>query len=257
MSLLLHFTDTHLYAEPELHQLKGMNTTESLTKVLDAAWYQQGQPQGVLLGGDLAQDDSLTAYQNLKQMLDARWQEIPLQATVGNHDDARALEQVFGDPAIQEFPGWRVICVSTQHEGRVAGRISASDLVALDQALNCDSHALIVMHHPPVRIGSRWLDEINLTNADAFWRVVDAHDNVRGVLFGHAHQAFHARRHGIKVMGTPSTCLQFKPGSDECEFERIEPGYRWLELYEDGRIESGVERVKVVLPEDLTDTSAY
>jgi len=254
---LLHFTDTHLYAEPQRETLKGFNTTDSLIKVLNAAWHKYRQPAGILLGGDLTQDDSMASYVTLQKLIESRWHGIPVRAIPGNHDVADDLENIFGKIDSLNLPCWRVVCVNSQFPGHVAGRLSAQALIELDQAISCDDHVLIMLHHPPVLLDSPWMDEINLKNADAFWRVLDKHSNVRGVLFGHAHQEFEVQRKAVRVMGSPSTCLQFMPGSEVCEFERVEPGYRWLELHEDGSIQSGIERIEMVLPEDLTDTSAY
>jgi Icc protein len=85
-------------------------------------------------------------------------------------------------------------------------------------------------------MGSRWLDEVGLKNPQEFLSVIDQHTNVRGVLWGHVHQAYDGDRNGVKYMSTPSTCAQFLPGSDHFELDRRPPGYRWLELGADGTI---------------------
>ena len=42
---------------------------------------------------------------------------------------------------------------------------------------------------------------------------------------------------------SPSTCVQFAPGSKSFKVDNQPPGYRWLELHIDGRLETGVSRV--------------
>jgi Icc protein len=89
-------------------------------------------------------------------------------------------------------------------------------------------------------MGSRWLDGIGLANADDFWRVIDAHAHVRGVAWGHVHQAYGGERNGVHLLGTPSTCAQFLPHSDRYAIDKSPPAYRRLNLHDDGRIDSAV-----------------
>jgi Icc protein len=99
---------------------------------------------------------------------------------------------------------------------------------------------LIGVHHPPVRVGSRWLDRLGLQNADELFGAIDRHDQVRGVLSGHVHQACDTRRGPVRVMTTPSTCAQFLPGTERCVMDQRPPGYRWLRLHADGTIQTEV-----------------
>ena len=66
----------------------------------------------------------------------------------------------------------------------------------------------------------------------------------RAVLWGHVHQAFDGMRGGLMLMGTPSTCVQFESGSTKFALDERPPGYRWLHLYPDGRIDTRVEWVE-------------
>jgi Icc protein len=50
--------------------------------------------------------------------------------------------------------------------------------------------------------------------------------------------------HGrVRLMGTPSTCMQFTQNSDEFAVDTRPPAYRWLELEPDGGLETGIEWV--------------
>ena len=64
------------------------------------------------------------------------------------------------------------------------------------------------------------------------------------------HQVFEAERNGVPYMATPSTCIQFKPGSQNFSLDAEPPGFRWLALLPDGTIETGVRRLES-LPEGL------
>jgi Icc protein len=45
-------------------------------------------------------------------------------------------------------------------------------------------------------------------------------------------------------MTTPSTCVQFKPNSKDFALDTVSPGWRTLELFKDGSIETKVERLR-------------
>jgi Icc protein len=62
------------------------------------------------------------------------------------------------------------------------------------------------------------------------------------------HQNFDSERRGVRLLASPSTCIQFQPQSTEFAVDDAAPGYRWLNLYDSGRIDTGVAR--------LTDFSA-
>ena len=87
-------------------------------------------------------------------------------------------------------------------------------------------------------LGSKWLDSVGLSNAREFLDLISSCPAVRGAIFGHAHQAFDDVVNGIHIIGTPSTCRQFKPGSDEFALDDNPPAYRRIKLHGDGSIDS-------------------
>jgi len=76
-------------------------------------------------------------------------------------------------------------------------------------------------------------------------------------LWGHVHQQLQLERDGVLLMSTPSSCIQFAPGSADFKVDDQSPGYRWLDLHADGRIETGVSRVSGVDFEFDLDSSGY
>ncbi|WP_240500248.1 hypothetical protein [Halioglobus japonicus] len=107
------------------------------------------------------------------------------------------------------------------------------------------------MHHQPVAVGSAWIDEQMVADADAFWALTERFAGVRAVLWGHVHQQIDRQRGSVELMASPSTCVQFAPGSDNFKADAQAPGYRWLDLHPDGRIESAVSRLTTSLYVDL------
>jgi Icc protein len=98
-------------------------------------------------------------------------------------------------------------------------------------------NVLVCLHHPPVKMGSRWLDTVGLANADEFLARASASGNVKLALFGHVHQQSDTQHNGITIIGTPSTCRQFAAGSDTFAVDDNPPAYRRVTLYTDGRFE--------------------
>ena len=63
------------------------------------------------------------------------------------------------------------------------------------------------------------------------------------MLWGHIHQEFDDRRKNMRLLATPSTCVQFKPRVQQHERDDKKPGYRWLVLNPDDSFETGVNRL--------------
>ncbi len=129
--------------------------------------------------------------------------------------------------------------------GEVYGRVAEQQLDFIDAALTAhrDRHALVVLHHQAQLTGSQWIDDKGLRDADGLRARLLRHSNLRGVLWGHVHQEYHRRLEQVDWMSTPSTCVQFLPGSVEFAADNEAPGYRRLQLHHDGRIETRVERI--------------
>jgi 3',5'-cyclic-AMP phosphodiesterase len=243
---LIQFTDPHLPGKPGM-RVRGVATEATLARCVAHAARRHANPRAVLLTGDLVHDDA-AGYAAVRAQFGGS--AAPVHCVPGNHDDAslarRALE---GRPFVLDlatrYDGWLVAMLDSSVAGAHHGHLADPTLEALDDALsaNRDAHALIALHHHAVPHGSPWLDELMLDNADALFDVVARHPRVRGIAWGHTHQPLEERRGPIRLMGTPSTCMQFTQNSERFEVDSRPPGYRWLELSDDGGIETGIEWV--------------
>lgn len=92
-------------------------------------------------------------------------------------------------------------------------------------------------------VGVTWLDKLGLTNADELWLTLSQYPQVHTVLFGHVHQEHQGEKNGIHYYSTPSTCIQFKRNAVDFALEKLPPGYRWIDLYPNGDLKTGVYRV--------------
>ncbi|MCI7718628.1 MAG: 3',5'-cyclic-AMP phosphodiesterase, partial [[Pasteurella] aerogenes] len=84
----------------------------------------------------------------------------------------------------------------------------------------------------------------NLRNSHDLAYALSPFNNVKGILYGHIHQEVDGEWNGYKVMATPSTCIQFKPDSNNFALDILQPGWREISLHPDGRISSQVKRIQ-------------
>jgi Icc protein len=244
--LLVQLSDSHLFAHAG-DKLLGMNTHDSLQRVIERVLDEQPKIDLVLASGDISQDGSPDSYQRFRQLLG----QIPAPARwfPGNHDELAVMQAVCAGSdllqPIMDLGNWRIILLDTSIAGAVPGFLAAAQLELLAQALQSAGarHVLVAFHHHPVSIGCRWMEPIGLRNPDELFAVLDACPQARGVLWGHIHQEFDQLRNGVRLLASPSTCVQFAPGSEEFKVDQEAPGYRWLRLHADGQLETGVSRV--------------
>ena len=242
---LLQISDTHLHATKD-SRMRGVNTYDTFRAVLDralsdAAW----PPDAVLVSGDIVQDESRAGYSLFRSEMEALG--VSVLCLPGNHDDPKLMDEILSGPPFQfcgsvRISGWSLILLNTFLTGEDAGGLGDRRLEALSAALHehRSQHVLICMHHQPLNMGSRWLDGVGLRDADQFLRIVDASTNVRGVIWGHVHQASERTRGSIRFLSAPSTCSQFLPSSDFFAIDSRPPGMRWFTLHPDGQLDTRV-----------------
>lgn len=245
MIKLVQITDSHLGVNHG-DTLLSMNPDESLVDVLNLVNNQQEDIDLVLATGDIANDASLSAYQRFYTTV-SDYLLAPFVWVPGNHDDHEMMEAILPDSKHQviDMGKWAILLLDSHVPGETHGNFSQPELNFLTQSLlaNLDKFVLICFHHQPVPIGSQWMDRYIVQNAHSFWEVISPYSNVKGVLWGHVHQEFDEMYNEVKLMSTPSTCIQFAPEQKDFMVENTMPGYRWLELHDDGKIQTGVERV--------------
>ncbi|NIR59708.1 MAG: 3',5'-cyclic-AMP phosphodiesterase [Gammaproteobacteria bacterium] len=245
--MVVQVTDTHLQ-EHTRATLLGVDTDRSLEQVLERLREAHGDADVVLATGDLTQDGSEAAYRRLRASLADLG--APVYCLTGNHDDAPTLNAVLSGgrvscPRSARHGRWQLLLLNSSVRGQEGGWLAPGELDHLERALASypDHHALVCLHHAPVPVGSAWMDAMTVSNAEAFFAVLDRHPQVQAILWGHIHQAFEAERRGVRLLASPSTCFQFKPGSPEFALDDAAPGYRWLRLHADGALETDVVRV--------------
>ncbi|MEM9303837.1 MAG: phosphodiesterase, partial [Pseudomonadota bacterium] len=91
-------------------------------------------------------------------------------------------------------------------------------------------------------------DAMGLEDGAALMNLLEARAAPTVVACGHVHQAITGWGGGVRWLTTPSTCSQARPFADRFVDDDLGPGFRWFELRDDGRWESGVERLPAPAP---------
>ena len=255
---LVQVTDTHLTGDSD-GTLLGMNTERSARQVIDAALASQ-QPDCVLVTGDIAADGQAAAYEQLNGFFNHR---VPTLWLPGNHDDVRAQKGAYRDHLKRRVVGrhWDVLMLETQLAGKVGGYFSSAELEALQRAVADaaagDKSLLIATHHPLRALQSTWLDEQAVSNASAALTIMQALSDRVVVVSGHVHQESDAVVQGVRMLTTPSTCIQFAPQSHDFALDDKQPGYRRIVLQPNGQIETQVIRICDEENRPLSGSSGY
>lgn len=246
---ILQITDTHLFAAKH-ETLLGVNTWESYQAVLDAIQAQQRECDLIVATGDLAQDQTAAAYQHFAEGI-ARF-GAPCVWLPGNHDFQPAMYTALQEAGISSSKrvitgdNWQILLLDSQVFGVPHGELSEFQLDWLEKKLaaNPERHTLLLLHHHPLPSGCSWLDQHSLRNAAELDNVLARFPNVRYLLCGHIHQELDLDWNGRRLLATPSTCVQFKPHCANFTLDTIAPGWRWLDLYPDGSLQTEVCRLQ-------------
>jgi len=244
---VVQITDCHLYASPT-RCLAGLNTLTTLNQILELFKEQFHSADLILATGDLVHDASPIGYTRLRERLLST--NVPVYCLPGNHDISGVMRQYLNQgsvttPEVIRLQNWIIIMLDSTVPGREGGHLSNEQLQILECNLeqNPNCHALVCLHHHPLPIGSAWMDRMALENSASFFHIIDRFPQVRAIICGHIHQDYDNMRNGVRLLGAPSTCIQFTPLLDQFSLDQLPPGLRWLELANDGSISTGIKRL--------------
>lgn len=219
---LVQLSDLHLRAGKD-----GARPAERLRRVVQRVAVLKPRPTAVLLSGDLADEPSDAAYEQVRELLTPLG--LPIHAIPGNHDARDLLRAHFGSDGA---PGTnapvhlavrcgalRLVACDTTHAGTDGGVMGTEELDWLEQTLGEDLHTptLLAMHHPPVHTGIRLMDEIALADTDraALETLLRSHPQVQAITSGHVHTTMTTSFAGRPLLICPSTnsliCLDLRP----------------------------------------------
>ena len=247
---IIQITDPHLFKDTN-GELLGINTQASFSQVLSEIQQQQYDYDLVLATGDLVQDNSDEGYLRFRQEVKALNNKMVFWIP-GNHDFQPKMFEILKEDSVSAKKHillgdkWQILLLDSQVQGVPHGQLEAEELDWLKLKLQeyPERYSLVVLHHHLLSTGSAWLDQHNLRNANELAEVLAPFKNVKALLYGHIHQQVDSEWLGYQVMATPSTCIQFKADSNTFALDVAQPGWREIDLYADGHIETRVKRIQ-------------
>jgi Icc protein len=238
---VVQLSDIHLVESPA-GRVMGVDTDETFHRVLAAVAEEVPEPDLVVATGDLAHDEVRPTYERLGALLREHGHLERTRLVPGNHDTPALLLQVFpagcDDAPVgsacfaQRLGDWTLLGLDSHLPGKIPGKVGPEQLAWLRERLAdaADSPTLLFLHHPPGPIGTPWLDGMAVLDPAALVEVLAAATSLRAVVCGHVHQDTTVSIAGVPLITTPSTCFQFRPGSEKPAFDAQAPGFRVIEL---------------------------
>jgi 3',5'-cyclic-AMP phosphodiesterase len=249
---LLHITDTHIMATPD-ETLLGVKTAYYFNAVMELASSSGVDFDLCLITGDLAQDPEPNSYQYMLARLQKY--NIPCICLPGNHDDFGLMQSILSTELINcrkrtVLGNWQIIQLNSQIINSSDGCLSGAELSFLEKSLkdNPDLFTLVAVHHNCIPCGSSWMDVMMIKNSQELFDIIERYPTVKTIISGHIHQSMDIQIGSVRVLSTPSTCFQFEPKTESFSLDNASPGYRRIDLYQDGVIDTEIVR----LPEKLT-----
>lgn len=244
---IAQITDCHLPADPE-QKYRGATPYKNLKALLKIV--RRMKPDLLLATGDLSEDGSRASYERLERCFKPLG--IPVLPLPGNHDDASLLARIFpGSPvdgiSISAHAAWQIIRLNSCLPGRPEGGLGGGVLAKLEDVLSrsVGQPRLVAVHHQPVIVGSPWIDKYRLFESEAFLQLIDRSPDVKAVVWGHVHRVFESVRNGTVMWGSPSSAINSLPGAKKFTEDPAGPAFRWLELRQDGTLDSEIIRLRV------------
>jgi len=238
---IAQITDLHVTTGHD--PLNQMRNEQRLKQVLRSIHELQPRPVAIIASGDLVDHGEPAEYAELKRILGEC--QIPIFYAVGNHDPNGYIQYVV------DFEDLRMVVCDTLEEGRDRSGFDATRAAWLAETLDArpDIATIVVMHHPPILSGVKWMDPD--PNAPWIGQLADAirgREQVRAVLCGHVHRAFHGLLAGQVVATAPASSIQVTLNLSAVDMERPDgreilvaepPGYV-LVVADQGRVTTHV-----------------
>ncbi len=244
---VLQLTDTHLFAD-EHGTLLGIKTSESFKAVIESIVNQGMHFDFIMVSGDISQDYSPESYQRFAHMVALLKSHVFF--CPGNHDDGPLMYRMFDRLGVDTNKhvicnNWQFVFLNSEVYAMAHGWVQKDELQFLRKCLERypDLNTVVVVHHLPLLVKSRWLDTQTMHNQDEFNSFVSKFPQIKAVVCGHVHQEFDSVINNIRYIATPSTSIQFEPFSHDFALDQKGPGWRYLTLTAQGEIHTEVFRL--------------
>ena len=220
----VHISDSHIgpTADYERHGHKALPCARKMVELINT---MPTRPDFVIHTGDVVTHPHPDSYALAAETFNAL--QVPVYYATGNHDTSRDLHTYMkmGDKVdfqddldvlsyAFECKGERFVVLDGRapEELDPHGLLSEAQLHVLRREATPDGPPLtIITHFPALPLNSPWMDaNMLILNGDEMHRtLVPARDRLRGVFYGHIHQARESRQDGIAYSAAASMLGQF------------------------------------------------
>ena len=214
MARLVQLTDLHLTARGD-GRVFGSDVWANLDRAL-AHVATLGDVARLVLTGDLANSGAAAVYARLAERL-APWRDR-LRIVPGNHDHRERLRAAFPELWPTDAPrlvvaddvgGVRWFGLDSLCDGRTRGRLDPWQIGWLrGQLAAWPGPYALFLHHPPLRVGTWWLDKDLLRDRDALGDCLAPRPPL-AIFTGHVHQLAEGVFAGAPVHTTPAVAYQY------------------------------------------------
>ena len=250
MANLIQLSDLHLVPPGKLTS-KVLDTNaileETINEILSKKDYF-GQIDGLVVTGDISDDGSMESYLSAYEKLSKL--NVPILVIPGNHDLRDPMRKVFHENVqfsknssqfdwVFKFDETLIIGLDTLVEGENFGFLEEKSLDFLSHQLsnNSGSDLVLLIHHPPIKTGIYFMDQIGLTNSSDLSECLKATNRPIKILCGHVHGVYHGLLGIHPVVSAPSICSAFEFNRQEFApvgFNKGPTGYAYLETSSNG-----------------------
>jgi 3',5'-cyclic AMP phosphodiesterase CpdA len=208
----IHLTDTHLVTPGD--KLHNLDPAERLSRCLDDIRRHHGDAECCVITGDLADRGEDSAYQFLSAQISRLGMKCHL--LLGNHDHRENYLRCFADTTVDDhgFVQYTVqtsagvfVAIDTFDYGTNGGIYCDQRREWLQATLesNRDKPVFLFMHHPPFDLNFPCIDNIGLSEQQAFAEIVRPYGNIRHLFLGHAHRPISGNWLGISFSSLGGT----------------------------------------------------
>ncbi len=208
--------DAHA-APADAQPVDGLDSLDGLERAIAAVGRLNPTPDFVVHLGDLVGEETAEAYAAFARAATAL--RVPQYVVLGNHDVPDLAAAAMSTPDDADRAGApsgsyafrrgsvALVVMNSQRDGGPGGLVGPvqREWLAATLAAHGRAPAVVFVHHPPVRIGIDWLDELRLADGPEVLDVIRAAGNVRAVFTGHVHQRRSIDAGGVLIHTVPST----------------------------------------------------
>ena len=229
MITFAQITDLHITTLDDPYKSKARNDAR-LRDVLTTIYNLKPRPIAIIASGDLVDRGEAREYDELKKLF-AEFNQIPIYVGMGNHDLRQPFKDTFrGDSDVLryevdpngfiqyevDFGDIRMVMIDTldepepgKHNENGAFCNKRANWLRRTLSRNSKKPIMLALHHPPIPSGIYWMDAREKQD----WKkklasVVRDRRQVRTMMCGHLHRAYHAAFAGQIVSASPATSIQ-------------------------------------------------